>query len=238
SLYLQKPMSEPASRAFLERVKKTANVASALYVSPEEGLAALQEQEGMQDMIPSLPDNPLPGMIDVSPAPGLSPEKIEQLYQTLRANPEVAQAKLDTVWVKRLHALWVFLKKASHVLMGVLGVAVIFIVGNTLRTTIQKRSEEIKVLKFIGASDAYIARPILYAGVLLGLGGALLAWGLIQILLYSLSLALSPLLSLYDLDVMRMSLSAGEVGYLMFGSLVLGWVGAYVSIKQQLYTVL
>ena len=52
------------------------------------------------------------------------------------------------------------------------------VIGNTIRLEIQNRRAEIEVTKLVGGSNGFVRRPFLYTGVLYGLGGALLAWGL------------------------------------------------------------
>jgi cell division transport system permease protein len=49
------------------------------------------------------------------------------------------------------------------------GIAVLLIIGNTLRLLIQNRRDEIAVIKMVGGSDRFIRRPFLYGGILYGL---------------------------------------------------------------------
>ena len=53
------------------------------------------------------------------------------------------------------------------------------VIGNTIRLEIQNRRAEIEVTKLVGGSNGFVRRPFLYTGVLYGLGGALLAWGIV-----------------------------------------------------------
>ena len=62
-----------------------------------------------------------------------------------------------------------------------LGAGVIVIVGNTIRLDIENRRTEIEVTKLVGGSDAFVRRPFLYSGFWYGLGGSLLAWGLVSL---------------------------------------------------------
>ena len=234
SLYLKIPLPESATTAVVSKVQQMQGVASAVYISPQEGLVSLQQQEGMQDVMQYLPNNPLPGVIDVTPHTGLSPEVLDQLYRTLKAYPEVAQAKVDMAWVKRLHALLTLFNQIACALMVLLGSALVFIVGNTLRVAIQKSCEEIKVLKLIGATDAFIARPFLYTGVLFGLGGAFCALALLQLFVYSISSAMEHVLYLYQMNSLSLGLSFAKVSNLMLMAVFLGWIGARFSIKKQL----
>ena len=90
------------------------------------------------------------------------------------------------------------------------------------------------MLKLIGATDAFIARPFLYTGVLFGLGGAFCALALLQLFVYSISSAMEHVLYLYQMNSLSLGLSFAKVSNLMLMAVFLGWIGARFSIKKQL----
>src|SRR5690606_15689932 len=107
-------------------------------------------------------------------------EQIEQLRNTLAALPEVEQAQLDLEWVQRFAAMLTIAQRGILLVGGLLALAVLLIVGNTIRLDIFNRREEIEVSKLIGATNAFIRRPFLYSGLWYGLLGAGLAWLLVE----------------------------------------------------------
>lgn len=238
SIYLKSPLSPADESAMLMRVRETSGVGQVTLRSAAEGLAELQQQEGMQDVMRYLPDNPLPAVMDVIPALDINtPEKMEQLYLQLKSYPHVEDVKLDMQWVNRLHAILHFVHQVAQGLLLLLASAVILIVGNTMRFAIHKRNEEIKVLKLIGAKDAYILRPFLYTGVLYGLAGALLAVLLIQVLMFILTLVVNPLAAAYQMHFALVGLSFYQVLWMILAAVFLGWFGASVSVRRQLASI-
>ena len=188
SLYLDMLTSTSDPATLLERVRKTKGVGGAFLKTPAEGLLELQHQEGMQDLMLNLPENPLPAVIDVFPAVGVTtPLQLEDLYGRLKLLPGIEDARLDMQWVSRLYALLGFAERLSHGLMLLLALAVVLIISNTLRLVIHKRHEEIQVLKLVGASDAYIIRPFLYSGFWYGLMSAVLAVIFVSLFLFKVS---------------------------------------------------
>ena len=235
SLYLHVPLAEPEEQALLARVRRTNGVAVASFKSAADGLAELQQQEGMEDLMQYLPENPLPAVIDVTPTEKMnSPEKMAQLFGQLKAYAHVEQAKLDMQWIARLHIILRFVTLLMQALMLLLGFAVVMIIGNTLRLAVHKRHEEVQVLKLIGATDAFIVRPFLYSGLWYGLGGALGACLLIQLFLWSLTPVLQQLLMLYQVSYPALGLSFLQALVLMGVAMGLGWLGARLSVKRQL----
>ena len=157
SLYLKSSLSPMDGMVVLLRARGEAGVEHATMTSAAQGLAQLQRQEGMQDLMQYLPDNPLPAVIDVDPAVTMdTPEKLQQLYSRLKSYPEVDQAKLDMQWVERLQAILRLTGKLADGLMILFALAVVLIIGNTLRLAVHNRYEEIQVLKLIGAKNAFI----------------------------------------------------------------------------------
>ena len=235
SLYLDMQMATSESALSLERVRQTDGVGEALMKTPAEGLLEMQHQEGMQDLMLNLPENPLPAVIDVIPAVGVTtPAQLEALYTRLKALPGIEDARLDMQWVSRLYALLDLAAKLTHGLMVLLSVAVVFIIGNTLRLVIHKRHEEIQVLKLIGASDPYIIRPFLYSGLWYGLASALLAVILVSLFMLSLGVVLNQLIEAYQMHFPVLGLSIRQALLLILMATFLGWFGAWFSVKRQL----
>lgn len=235
SLYLKSSLSPAAEAAFLLRIEKTAGVGQVVLKSAAEGLAELQQQEGMQDVMRYLPENPLPTVVEVTPEFDIkNSEKLEQLYSQLKSYPQVEFAKFDIQWVNRLQAILGFIDTLAHGLMALLALAVILIIGNTLRLAIHSRHEEIKILKLIGAKDSFIMRPFLYTGIWYGLAGAMFAVLLANIFVLSLTLVVNQLAGAYEMHYSMVGLSFRQIFLLICSASFLGWLGACLSVKKQL----
>lgn len=235
SLYLDMHLPQSDSLSLLNTVQHIAGVGSAVLKTSEQGLLELQREEGMQDLMSDLPENPLPDVIDVIPSPNLNtPAELKALHARLKALPGVDDAQLDVEWVSRLHALLNISKNFTNGLIILLALTVILIIGNTLRLVINKRQEEVQVLKLIGASEQYIMRPFLYSGLWYGFGGALLALIFVSLFMLSLGLAVKELASAFQVHVSWFGLSFRQVCGLIVCSTFLGWLGACFSVKRQL----
>lgn len=236
SLYLKLHVSADEQAALLTRVRAVAGVEQALLVSPEEALVQLQQQDGLAEVLASLPANPLPAVIQVTPARSLqSPQQLEGLYHRLAALPDVDDATFDRQWVHQLHTLLDTSGQLAYVVMVILGGTLLFIVGNTLQLAIQNRQEEIDVLQLIGASDAFISRPFLYRGFWYGLAGGLLALLVVELILMGLSAIVMPLTALYALNPLPLhGLSFIQMVLLLVIAISIACLGARLSIKRVL----
>lgn len=233
ALYLDSSSTFAQEQALLSRIRETPGVSEAIYISAEEGLIQLQRQEGMQDIMSYLPENPLPAVIDVIPSGDVKhSEKLDELYQTLKSYPHVEQAKYDVQWVNKLYTFLDVAAKISQGLMILLALAVVLIIGNTLRLAIRNRQEEINVLTLIGASKAYIIRPFLYLGVFYSVAGALLAIGIVHIIILSLTILADQVAAAYQMNVTLMGLTVRQSFWVLIAAIGMGWFGARISVHK------
>ena len=70
--------------------------------------------------------------------------------------------------------------------------------GNAIKLAIENLKAEIRVIKLVGGTDIYAARPFLYTGFLYGVGGGILATLLQGIFLITVSSNLEVLMQLYE----------------------------------------
>lgn len=238
SLYLKPSLSTAEEQDFLQSMQTQAGVAQAVLKTRDQGLAELQKQEGMHDIMRYLPSNPLPPLIEIAPASTINtPIKMQELFNHLKQFPQVDQVKLDMEWVHRLHAILSFIGKITQILVILLACTVVLIVGNTLRLAIRNRQEEIKVLKLIGATDGFITRPFLYAGIWYGLIGAIFAVLFVNIFMICVAMALEPVAFVYHMHYPLSGLSVKQAYLILLFAVILSWLGAGLSVRRQLSSI-
>ena len=151
------------------------------------------------------------------------------LNEELGNLPEADFVQVDTEWVRRFHAILDILERAIAIGAALLAAAIVVIIGNTIRLDIQNRREEIEVTKLIGASNAFVRRPFLYSGIWYGLGGGLLALGLVSYGLYSLDGPISRLAGLYG-----SAFSLRESLIILGTGIGLGLVGSWIAAARHM----
>ncbi|MAY25376.1 MAG: cell division protein FtsX [Polycyclovorans sp.] len=234
SFYLEDAVSAAEGAALAATLKADAQVNDTRYISREAALAEFRAHSGFANALDLLDENPLPAVIVLTPEDDLSREAITAVMQRHAARPEVAFAKLDQQWLERLHALLRLVNRAITLVALGIGIAVIIIIGNTLRLEIERRRDEIVVMKLIGASARFIQRPFLYTGVLLGLMGGVLAWTLVQALVLALTGPAAYFASLYGSDYALAGLGWDASLGVLAGGLMLGTAGALWTVKRHL----
>ena len=230
SLFLNKGLSDEAAADFAAELRGWDQIASVRHISPGEALREFAEVSGMGDALALLDENPLPHVIVVTPTMAYKgPAEVKALTAQLQEELQVDQAQMDLEWLERLHGLLVLADRVVAVLGSLLAAAVLFVIGNTIRLAIQNRRDEIEITKLIGASDAFVRRPFLYSGFWYGLLGAVMAWGLVNLLLVLIDDPVRHLATLYGSEFRVGLVDIGTTLSLLIGGPLLGWLGAWLA---------
>lgn len=235
SLFLKQESDVGTAKELYDHLMKMAEIDRVTIISKEQALAEFKRLSDFGNALKALDDNPFPTVLLVEPTSQYSaPAAVESLLIRLRNLPDIEVAQLDMEWVERWYALMEIGKRAVVILAILLSLAVLLIIGNTIRLAIQSRRDEIEVQKLIGASDAFIRRPFLYSGFWHGLLGALLAWILVNLSLILLDGPVQRLSVLYDGNLKLQSLNAMASFMLIGAGMVLGYCGARIAVGRHL----
>lgn len=233
TLYLAEEVTREAGQAFAREIQQRPGIDETEFVSSNSALQEFQRKSGFGDVLSSLDRNPLPHVIEVVPA---NPDPIElgELVSVWKANLLVENVSVDLEWLERLFALLVFAERLVSALAIVLGLGVMLIMGNTIRLAIENRREEIEVIKLVGGTDAFVRRPFLHLGFWYGLGGAVMAFFLLQTSLYFLSTPVEMLAQSYRDDFALQGLGFLGNMLLLFGGSILGITGSVLAVSRHL----
>ncbi|UJB15586.1 permease-like cell division protein FtsX [Xanthomonas translucens] len=224
NVFLKTGVDAAAANTLATTLRGRADVAAVALRTPEQGMAELRDSAGLGDALDALDDNPLPTLLIVTPAAADD----APLAAALSALPQADLVQHDALWRKRLDRWLRFGERLVQVLSVLLGAGAALVVGNTVRLDIQSRREEIGVLQLLGASDGFIRRPFLYLGAWYGFGAGVLALGLIAASGLALGPPLAELADSYGSHFALHGLDALHSGLVLLGTLLLGWLGAWL----------
>ncbi len=238
SLFLKPTVNEAQTDRLARELKGWPGIAAVRTLHRDQALAEFREFSGFGSALDALEENPLPNVLEIRPAspantdtPG---QDMETLLDDLKRLPEVELAQLDLQWVRRFDALMDMGRRGILIVGALLGLAVLLIVGNTIRLDIQNRRDEIEVSKLIGGTDAFIRRPFLYTGLWYGLLGALLAWLLVGLGFLLVDEPARRLAGLYDSSFLLSGLSWRGTGVLLLAGIALGLAGSWLAVGRHL----
>jgi len=235
SVYLEPSATLEQARQVAERLRQRRDVEAVTLIEADDALDEFRRNSGFGEALDALEGNPLPHALVVRPAAGFrEPVQVETLTGELRQIEGVDIVQLDTAWVSRFNAILDAVRRVVLLALGLFALGVLVIVGNTIRLDIENRRDEIEVTKLVGGSNGFVRRPFLYNGVWYGLGGGLIAWLVVTILIAVLGGPVQRVAGLYGSSFELQGLGLRGSGALLLGGALLGWIGSFIAATRQL----
>lgn len=225
-------------RIITEDIKALENVTYVDYISKEDGFDSMKETypdyEALFDSIAESGDNPLADSFVVTYKSTAGANKLEydllQIEGVMKVNNRVDYAA----------AVENFKSGASFVFIWffVLLLAVsLFVIFNTIKLAVHGRRTEISIMRFIGATKAYIITPFIIEGVAIGTISAFIAFfanmGLYGYVGSTLEKGTSQLLDMFTL-VPYSDMQAGLLAVYLLIGIVTGVIASVVSLHKNL----
>lgn len=230
---LQEGVPQERVDALRDEVTALPEVESVTYVSKQEALAQFRARlaDGQEDLTEVVGSNPLPAQLVVKLR---DPREFGAVRRTLQEPSGVVTRVVEQQSnVDRLVSITGLLHTVGIIIIALVGLTVLLIVVNSIRMALMSRSDEIEIMRLVGASDAFVRWPFIFEGLLVGLLGALVTLGL-------LSLAAGPISQLATTIAGQVPVGFGDrltsqvAAVVMAAGLGLGGLGAWLSVRAYL----
>jgi len=236
SLFLKPHITDQEAQQLADELYQTYPYIQHIQViSRQEALEEYQTLSGFGDALQTLDDNPLPAVLVIQPKTSdIDPDSSQILLNNLKQLDAVDIAQFDMEWLKRRFAFIEIGQRGVLTLASFLALAVLLVIGNTIRLNIDNRREEIEVTRLFGATDAFIRRPFLYTGFWYGLLGGIIAWVSVDIAFLFLQTPIKNLTALYHSPFQLVTLDLQKGFILLVISIFLGLAGAWLAVGRHL----
>ena len=235
ALYLHHNVDDAKAESLQQQLSTHELVEEVVLINRKQALLEYKQFSGFGEALDSLEENPLPSMLLIQPRMNtIDSDPGEALLDELGKLPEVESAQYDRQWVKRLVVIMHILKRAVVILSTLFSIAVLLIIGNTIRLSIINMRTEIAINKLFGATNAYIQRPFLYSGLIYGFTGSCIAWLLLMITTLIMKNPVNQLAVLYNSDFQLNSLDFIQLLILMLTGSGLGLAGSWVAVGRHI----
>lgn len=223
-VFFQPAVSVTQAKAIAGSFQGNADVAAVTVKTPEQGLADFKDSSALAKAVAVLGENPLPAVMIVTPR-----DDETALLRRLQALPEAEYVQYDGIWQNRLNA-WLAFGQRLLLLLTVLFVSgAVLAVANNIRLDIATREQEIVVMQQLGAGDAYIRRPFLYAGGLLGFLAGALALGILAVAAFAITPEIHALIRSYGSGFAFISIPLWLPPAVLAAATLLGIFGARLA---------
>jgi cell division transport system permease protein len=231
--YLKDSATESDRIRVQRELEATPGVKSIEYISKDEALRELgQKVNDAKDKVELLGSNPLPSLLRVTPE---DPDEIKMIAAQIApggtprfdAIDEVRNRESDTDKILSATGL---VKGLGAVMAGLLILASIALIANTIRLSVFARRREVEVMKLVGATNWFIRWPFVIEGVIVGFLG-----GVLSVLLLALAktTVVDPLSDRFGLlaapDTIDFSLL---VVLLLFACVAVSAIGSGITLRR------
>jgi cell division transport system permease protein len=202
------------------------------FISKDDAMESLRRQLGDKaGLLDGLRENPLPASLEIVLSRDKSGDSTPyQLKRRLEGIDIVDEVQYSQEWIKKFEAFMEAIKIVGIVIGGLLFLAALFIIINTIKLTIYSRKDEIEILKLVGATNRFVKIPFLIEGSIQGFLGGSLA-------LLMLFLAYIVVMSRVDLRIGFASLDiiflpTHFILFLLLMSIIIGFIGSTISLGR------
>jgi cell division transport system permease protein len=219
-------------REIKNKLETTGDLAFFAYVTKEE---AFERYKGFVEGEPELQEFVTPEIlvssIEISADRA---ESLTRLAEMLKSEEGVTDFAFQEELIESLIYRMRFVRVIGAVLVGFLIVDLVLITLMFIGLRIRMKREEISTMRLLGATSGYIRGPFILEGVFYGLAGAVVAWGVIYLLLWTAK----PYLSAFLTDVQFFPLPASFMlvflGGMTLSGVIIGVLGSTLAVLRYL----
>mgnify|MGYP002625168140 CR=1 FL=1 len=179
--FVDDSLTESQAKALQSKLEKVDNVADCTFMSRDEAKENYIEKYDGDELYGDLPADVFRHRYIIHVT---DPDHIMETKTAVEQVPGIAKARADEAVANGFVTVRNVAGVISIALIAILLLVSVFIISNTIKLTTFDRRDEIAIMKMVGATNGFIRWPFVFEGLLLGLFGAVIAFGL-QWLLYS-----------------------------------------------------
>lgn len=108
----------------------------------------------------------------------------------------------------------------------------LFIIANTIRTTMYSRRFEISIMKSVGATNAFVRLPFVVEGMVLGFISAVIGTGVLYVVYEGVMSAVNSFVKISTIPFSDVCLQVG--GIFIISGMLIGAFGSFISMRKYL----
>jgi len=222
-------------RAVIENIKKELlqyPVSITDFISKDDALRSLRKQlRDKAGLLDGLGENPLPASLEIVLSRDVSGDSLAyELKRRLEGIDGVDEVQYSQEWIERFQAIMGAVKIIGLVFGGLLFLAALFIITNTVKLTIYARKDEIEILKLVGATNRFVKIPFLIEGSIQGFLGGSIALIILFLVYVAMVTKVDLSIGFASLDVIF--LSPQSILLVLLMSSIIGFIGSTVSLGR------
>lgn len=231
-VFLLDDTSKAEAQQIVDKVKSQEGVKGVSYRTKAEALEIMKDRWGEKGyLLDSLDKNPLPASILISVDNIEDANRIAEYAGSLKGTEDV---KYYQETVEKLTTVTNFIQMGVLIVMIFMVIVSVVVVSNTVKLTVFARAKEIKIMRYIGATNWFIRGPFIAEGIIIGIIGALASTALITAIYARLVESLGDqIMAIVSCPLIPASYLAGNmlIIFLALGISIGAW-GSIISMRK------
>lgn len=164
--------TEAEAMQIARALKVTDGVEHVRYLSSEVARSEMLEH-ATTPLLESLPHAAFPASLDIALGAKLDPDRAQTIASQLNSHPRIESVETYAHWTRQVAK---FAQAANVVAFGlslIVFLAVVTVVSSSTKLLLERRRNEVEVLRIVGATSEYVRRPFMLEGAMQGGLGAL-----------------------------------------------------------------
>ena len=234
SLYLEDNVGESQRKEIRSFLETSEYFEGIQYVSKERAFQNFKSQMSID--ITDLDNgfgNPLPASFEMKIIGSLAYKlkgKINNFFQELKSYKGVEDVSYGKDWVQNYISFLTVFSYISGTLIIVLLSGSLFVIGNSIRSSVSHRQKEIEILELVGATPSFIRRPYIVEGLFIGGFSSSLSLLICYLLFNHQSQYLSEQMGLLSTQLSFFSIH--KTIFIILTGMLVGSLGSWICVSR------
>ncbi|MBQ2096215.1 MAG: permease-like cell division protein FtsX [Firmicutes bacterium] len=174
-VFLQDDQTEAQADVIRTSLSKLPGVESVEYIDKARAMEEFKVRWGDNAyLLDGLSTNPLPNSLRVTLTDLTEGDVVAEVSRNMTGVEDVRYYQTE---VNKILKVSEGIQKGALVVIAFLIIVSIVVVSNTVKLTVMARQEEIRIMKYVGATNWFIRGPLILEGMFIGLIASLIALG-------------------------------------------------------------
>ena len=228
NVYFDESLDNEYVIKLIDKIKNIDGVRSARVVDEGEAYNRMVEILGKEaQVLKYFDDNPFSSFIEVR----INLGKMDSISKKLDGQKGVEHIRDNKKALDRLNDISDILKVLGYFVVTAVGITTLVIISHIIRLGIHNSKEQINTMRLLGAPNNFIAFPFLLEGLLLTIGGGILAAALVGLVLKQVYANMAGPLPFIPLPPLG-ALVKNIIIIVIMISAILGLIGSFIGLSS------
>ena len=218
----------------IKSLESMEGVEKAEFITKEQAMEEFKQRWGENaNLLDGLTENPLPNSIRITLS---SLERGDIIAKAVADFPGIEDVRFYRDAVNKVISISNVIQRGALIIIAFLIIVSIVVVSNTVKLTVMAREEEIKIMRYIGATNWFIRGPMFFEGVIIGCISAGIAIGLSALIYTRLCEVLGDqALRLFSAQLVEPKFLIGNLVWIFLAlGISIGACGSIISMRRYL----